>query len=188
MSGATPDDPTPQDVRYLLDRLAIQDCLMRHARGVDRHDAELVNSCYHADAIVRHGNSGDRIRGADYGAWSNGAHDGRFALHSHNITNINCELDGDVAMCESYVITVFLAADQERTSVAMARYVDRLERRDGAWRIAARRAFVDIAFEADATYFGNPRGSRVDPGQLWTRQDLSYQRPMDLDAPGPQWT
>lgn len=178
-----------RDLRYVRDRLEIQDVLMRHCRGVDRHDAELLDSCYHPDAVIKHGNSDTLIRGADYGTWSSTAHaGGRFALHAHQITNHTCELDGDVAYTESYVMTMFLHPDHERTSLVTGRYLDRFERRDGEWRIAMRRAFLDIAMEADATYLGNPRGERVDPQQFWSRADLSYQRPMDLDAPAPQWT
>jgi hypothetical protein len=178
-----------RDVQVLKDRLAIQDCLMRHCRGVDRHDAELMSSCYHPDAVVKHGNSDSYISGADYGTWSNTAHEsGRFALHAHQITNMTCELDGDVAYTESYVITMFLHPDHQRTSMVTGRYLDRFERRDGEWRIAMRRAFLDIAVEGDATYFGNHRGRPVDPQMFWTRADVSYQRPFDLSTPGPQWT
>ena len=75
------------DVEYLKDRLAIQDVVMRHARGVDRHDEELMNSCYWEDGIARYGPA--IIAGPEYGAWSNEAHDGRFKLHSHHITTFN---------------------------------------------------------------------------------------------------
>lgn len=176
------------DVRALQDRAAIQDCVMRHCRGVDRHDAELMTSCYHPDAVIKHGNSDKTIAGADYGDWSNGAHDGRFALHSHNITNVNIELDGDVAYVESYVITGFLDPDMQRSVVVFGRYVDRFERRDGAWRIAIRRAFLDLPVDGTASYLGNFRGQPIDPEQFWTRRDVSYQRPFDLGSPSPQWT
>jgi ketosteroid isomerase-like protein len=178
-----------KEVRYVRDRLDIQDCLMRHCRGVDRHDAELMASCYHADAVIKHANRDQLIAGSEYGEWSNAAHaGGRFALHSHQITNINCELDGDVAYCESYVLTLFLSADEQTTAIVAGRYLDRFERRDGVWKIAVRRAFLDLAGDAPATYMGNARAQPIDPTQFWTRADLSYQRPYDLDAPAPQWT
>lgn len=178
-----------REVRYLMDRLAIQDCVMRLARGVDRHDAELMDSCFHPDADVKHGNRSQLVRGAEYGAWSNGAHEGgRFALHSHNVTNLNVEIDGDVAYAESYVVTFFLAADERRTALVAGRYVDQLVRRDGEWRIAKRRAFLDIAGDAPASYLGAFRGEPIDPEELWTRADVSYQRPVDLSTPSPQWS
>ncbi|HXW08993.1 MAG TPA: nuclear transport factor 2 family protein, partial [Steroidobacteraceae bacterium] len=39
----------------LLARDGIHEVLARYARGVDRADAELLKSCYHADAIEEHG-------------------------------------------------------------------------------------------------------------------------------------
>jgi hypothetical protein len=178
-----------RDVQYLKDRFAVQDCVMRLARGVDRHDAELMASAFHPDAQVKHGNRAEYVRGADYGTWSNAAHEGgRFALHSHHITNINVELDGDTAWAESYVITFFLAAGEENTALVAGRYVDELERRAGEWRISKRRAFLDIAGDAPATYLGNPRGKPIDPQEWWTRDEVSYQRPIDLSTPSPQWT
>lgn len=177
------------DVQFVLDRFAIQDCIMRLARGVDRHDAELMNSCFHPDALIKHGNRAEPVRGAEYGQWSNQAHEGgRFALHSHNITNINVEIEGDTAWAESYVITFFLAAGEKHTALVAGRYVDQLDKRDGEWRITRRRAFLDIAGDAPASYLGNYRGQPVDAKQFWSKEDVSYQRPIDLGTPSPQWT
>ena len=75
----------------------------------------------------------------------------------------------------------------KRTSMVSGRYLDELEKRDGQWRIAKRRAFVDLVIEGDATYLGVPKGSPIDYEQVWTRNDLSYKRPLDLETPGPQW-
>jgi ketosteroid isomerase-like protein len=188
MSADTSMEQLQRDVQYLKDRLDIQDCIMRHCRGVDRHDAELMTSCYHEDAVVKHGNRDELVRGSEYGVWSNAAHDGRFALHSHNITNMNCEIDGDVAYCESYVITAFLSADQKKTAMVTGRYVDQLERRNGVWKIAVRRAFLDIALDGDASYLGVFRGKPIDHNEFWTHDDVSYQRPIDLSTPSPQWS
>lgn len=189
MSSDSTLEQLQRDVRYLKDRFAIQDCIMRLSRGVDRHDAQLMTGSFHPDAEVKHGNRSEFVRGAEYGKWSNGAHEGgRFALHSHNITNINVEIDDDTAWAESYVITFFLAADEKHTAVVAGRYVDELERRDGDWRITKRRAFLDIAGDAPASYLGNYRGRPIDPREFWTKDDVSYQRPIDLSTPSPQWT
>ena len=40
-----------KDVQYLKDRQAILDVIMRQARGHDRHDAELMNSCFWPDGV-----------------------------------------------------------------------------------------------------------------------------------------
>jgi hypothetical protein len=188
MSDDTTLEQLRRDVQYLKDVHDIRAVTMRHSRGVDRHDAELMVSCYHEEALVKHGNSSNLVKGPDYGEWSNEAHAGRFAIHSHQITNQTFEIDGDTAYCESYGIVAYLSPDEKRTSLAFCRYIDQLERRDGAWRIVARRGFLDLALEGDATYHGNPRGTPIDQAMAWSRQDPSYQRPIDLSTPSPQWT
>jgi hypothetical protein len=173
-----------RDVQYLKDRLAIQDCIMRHVRGVDRHDVELVRSCYHEDAVDEHGRQ--LIPGPGYGDWANAAHEEIFTLHAHNITSMNCEIDGDVAYCESYVIGAFLLKDQQRGMFVSGRYVDQLERRDGEWRIVTRRCPIDAVVEGEASLLQLP-DARGGLKGVWTTDDVSYQRPLDLDVPGPRW-
>jgi hypothetical protein len=172
------------DVRFLKDRLAIQDCIMRHARGHDRHDVELMTSCFHEDGIDEHGaevNPGPR-----YAEWANAAHSAGFELHAHNITTHICELDGDVAYCESYVIGAFVMKGGDKASFASGRYVDQLERRNGEWRISVRRTVIDVVIEGDAPWLRWP-GSGTFPKGVWSKDDLSYQRPLDLTVPGPRW-
>jgi hypothetical protein len=157
---------------------------MRHARAVDRHDVELANSCYHPDGAARFGST--TVAGAEYGEWADEDHR-RFGLHMYNITTHTCEIDGDVAYCESYCIAVFLSQDQRRASLVTARYIDQLERRDGVWRIALRRATTDIAAEGDASFLGAYRGKPVEHDVFWTTNDPSYQRPVDLTRSVPGW-
>jgi hypothetical protein len=173
------------EVEYLKDRLAIQDVVMRHARGVDRHDEELMNSCYWEDGVARYGPA--VIPGPEYGAWSNGAHDGRFKLHSHNITTFNVTaFEGDVAYVESYVLAAFLSPDQKRASLVSGRYFDQITKRGGEWRIAVRRTVIDVAMEGDASFLGAFRGTEV-PDDFWTTKDMSYLRPLDVETPVPGW-
>ena len=178
-------DQLRQDVAYLKDRQAILDVVMRHSRGFDRHDEELLMSCYHDDALTRFG---PRVIPADeFARFMTAAHTDRFALHSFHITTHNCEIKGDTAYTESYSISAFLSPDVKRASYVSGRYLDELERRDGVWRIAKRRSFVDLVIEGEATYLGVPKGPPIDYEQVWTKNDLSYGRPLDLDAAGPQW-
>jgi SnoaL-like domain len=174
-----------RDVRYLKDRLEIQDVIMRESRGVDRHDEELLASCFHEDAVAAYG--GTLVPAAEHPQWSNTAHSERFGLHAHHITNHICEIDGDTAYAESYNIAVFLSKDQRRASCVTARYIDELERRNGEWKIRTRRALTDIAVEGDASFLGAYRGRPVDHREFWTKEDLSYQRPIDFSVPSPRW-
>jgi ketosteroid isomerase-like protein len=184
MSSDSTIEQLQRDVQYVKDRLEIQDVIMRHARGVDRHDADLMNSCYHEDGVAAYG--GTIVEARDHSEWSNSAHQGRFSLHLHNITTHTCEIEGDVAYAESYVIATFLSADQTRASMVSARYIDQLERRNGEWKIAVRRATTDIAVEGDASFLGAFRGRPVEP-EFWNKDDVSYQRPVDLSVPTPRW-
>jgi SnoaL-like domain len=171
-----------RDVAYLMDRAAIMDCIARHARGCDRHDADLIATAYHADGCDEHGKVINL--GAEYGDWANSTHASTSQVHTHNITTHSCDIDGDSAHAESYVIVVLLGLDGRTAQFISGRYVDRLERRDGQWRIAVRRSTVEVMFIADASVLqssffkdtGYPVGTR-------DRSDLSYQRPLSIDTP-----
>jgi hypothetical protein len=166
------------DVQYLKDRTAILDCVAAHARGCDRHDIELLTATYHHDGIDVHGAMVNA--GPDYAAWANRVHGTTSANHLHNITTHTCEIDGDSAHAESYVMVTLLSPDSTTATVMCGRYVDRLERREGVWRIAVRHATVELAYIADArllqsTFFASQNyehGTR-------DRSDLSYARPLD---------
>src|SRR5579859_4225787 len=85
-------------VQYLMDRTAILDCIASHARGCDRHDADLITSAYHADGTDEHGSTTNP--GPEYGAWANSVHAATSQLHLHNVTTHTCEIDGDAAHAE----------------------------------------------------------------------------------------
>jgi hypothetical protein len=173
-----------RDVAYLMDRTQIMDCIARHARGCDRHDVDLIAAAYQPDGVDEHGKVINL--GAEYGDWANRTHATTSQVHTHNITTHSCEIDGNDAHAESYVIVVLLSLDGRTAQFISGRYVDRLERRDGQWRIAVRRSTVEVMFLADASVLqssffkdtGYPVGTR-------DRNDLSYQRPLSIDTPAP---
>lgn len=186
MASESELDQLIAEVRYLKDRLEILDCVMRHARGHDRHDADLMVSCFHDDGVDEHGDF--VTAGPDYGEWANTIHSAGFFLHAHNITNHTCEIDADVAHCESYVIGALLPRDRPgRGQFVSGRYVDKLERRDGRWRIAVRRTVIDVAIEGDARWPENPIAATMLKG-VWDEEDISYRRPLTIDSPAPRWT
>ena len=167
-----------RDVRNLLDRQAIADCIAAHARGCDRHDLALLTGTYLDDGVDVHGATVNA--GPEYAAWANGVHAASSANHLHNITTQSCEIDGDEAHAESYVLVTLLSPDSTTATVMCGRYVDRLERRDGTWRIAVRHATVELAYTADARLLQAPffaaqgyaTGTR-------DHDDLSYARPLE---------
>ena len=112
-------------LQYLTDRQEILDCVIRNSRGNDRFDAELVTSTYHADGWHELGHS--RISGPEYGDHANHAHAAICEVNLHNVTMQSCEIDGDVAHAESYVIGLFAYKGVETSLMLAGRYLDRLE-------------------------------------------------------------
>lgn len=172
-------------VQELTDRQAIFDCIKRNARGNDRFDVELVTSSYHSDGIHELGQK--QITGREYGEHANHSHDLMFDANLHNVTMHTCEIDGDVAHAESYSVGIFLDKGSETSRILAGRYIDRLERRNGEWRIVLRRVTVEIALEGKALLpNGNPLpGSRYLKGDR-NRTDPSYERPLTTNT-GSRW-
>lgn len=164
-------------LEQLLDRQEVLDCLTRFSRGMDRFDQELVLSAFHQDAIIA---AGDFVGGpADLYQWASDMHRvGQAATH-HNLLNNSCEIDGDSAHSETYYL--FAARNRDETNwIAGGRYFDRLERRDGQWRIAVRTNVIEwsgmvptmpIPFADVPDIDGNGAPSR-------DGADPSYQRPL----------
>ena len=177
-------DRMQRDLRYLLDRTAILDCIARHARGCDRHDVDLISAAYHADGVDEHGFAVNA--GPDYGNWANETHAKTSLVHTHNITTHSCDIEGDTAHAESYVIVVLIGPDGTSAQFITGRYLDRLERRDGEWRIAVRRSTVEGMFLADArvlqSTFFKEKGYLVGTRD---RRDLSYERPLSVQTAAP---
>jgi hypothetical protein len=183
MSSDTELTELKRTVRYLKDRQDILDCINRHARGHDRHDVEIIESAYHSDGVDEHGP--DINPASRYAAWANGVH-ANSLVNMHNITTHTCEIEGDAAYAESYCLVGLLAANQMVT-LLNGRYIDQLERRDGAWRILKRRTTLDFACVADATLLtkapqmkGYVKGAR-------DQSDISYPRPVEIGADAPRW-
>ena len=171
-------------VRQLKDRQDILDCIVREARGRDRQDVALVASAYWDDGVDEHG---PIITPApDYPKRANAGHAAFFSATSHGLTNHSCEIDGDVAYCETYVVGGLLARDGGTCKIAPGRYVDQLERRNGEWRILVRRTIVDMAVEGDASWLATPALAGFLKGE-WGKGDPSYQRPIRPDSGGARW-
>jgi hypothetical protein len=164
-------------LEHLLDRQDILDCLTRFSRGMDRFDRELFLSAFHSDAII---DAGEFVGGpVELYDWASELHEqGQSATH-HDLLNHSCEIDGDVAHAETYYL--FIGRNRDETNwIAGGRYVDRLERRDGAWKIALRCNAVEwsgmiptlpIPFETVPGVHQNGAPSR-------SKDDLSYRRPL----------
>lgn len=130
-------------LQVLEDREAIRDVLHAYARAVDRGDAALMKSCYHEDAWDDHGfYAGPAHAFADYVL----PQLARLDASVHSLTNPIIRLDGDAAEVETQWSVVHrLSGARSLTDLwHQGRYLDRFERRDGAWRIARREAVLDM--------------------------------------------
>jgi len=172
-------------LQYLLDRQEIYDVLTSTSRGNDRHDKDLIVNAYHDDG--QHELGQKVIKGSDYGDHANNAHAAISETSLHNVTIHRCDIDGDVAHCESYVIGMFCDKGGEKGRTLAGRYIDRLEKRDGRWGIVLRRATVEVVMEGKATL---PNGAGL-PGSGYLRGDRaktdpSYERPLTTEH-GERW-
>jgi len=169
----------------LADRMAIQEVLAVHCRGVDRADEVTLKSAYWPDAEVA------------YGGFEGLAHQFcemlpksivRFAHTQHSISNVLIQFAGDSvngrsdeqptqAAVETYVTAYHYLSDSSQPGTANAaadtemtflgRYLDRFERRDDCWKIRHRRVLMDWNQNADASavwsgppFDGLTRGAR----------------------------
>ncbi len=168
------DATTLARVRAMLDRQDILDCLVRFCRGIDRFDRELFLSAFHDDAVI---SAGDFVGGpVNLYDWAREIHEHAQSATQHNLLNHTCDIDGDVAHTETYYL--FVGRNRDETNwTAGGRYIDRLEQRDGAWRIALRTNAVewsgmvptmDIPFAdvPDIHLNGTPSRSAEDPSYL----------------------
>jgi hypothetical protein len=126
-----------------LDRLEIQEVLLRYCRACDRVDEDLLRSVFHPDAASEY-----------VGLFSGTIQEGvatmmkmrrRFRVTTHTLSNVSIEVAGTSARSESYVQALhrFIHEDAEYEWVAGGRYLDRHEKRDGVWKIAHRQTLID---------------------------------------------
>jgi hypothetical protein len=188
MTATTTDEQLQQlikDVQYIKDRQAILDIINQQSRGHDRHDAALQNDCFWEDGVDEHGQW--ITPGKQYGEWANETHAGGFTAHLHNLTTHTCEIDGDTAHCESYVMGIFQSRHQENTAQLMTgRYIDRLEKRNGEWRIVVRRSVIEVVMSGPSHWLDSPI-SLTFPKGTWDESDLSYTRPFEIDSVSAFW-
>lgn len=140
------------DARELAARQAITDCIFRYCRSVDRLDVPLGHSIWHEDSFADYG--ADYYRGPGPGVIDVicKAHLG-LLHHSHQVTNILVELDGERAGSESYCTATLRMRRDGRLMQMMvwSRYVDEWAYRDGRWGLVKRVAIRDFDEIRDVT-------------------------------------
>ncbi|MFA7440623.1 MAG: nuclear transport factor 2 family protein [Sphingomonadaceae bacterium] len=127
----------------IADLQAIQQRLAQHSRGIDRADAALLTDCYHPDATV------------DYGFFKGTASalveiliDAQTGqpVTLHRTAQMWIRLNGNRATSESYVVAYFRSPETDgamKQRLICGRYLDRLEKREGIWRLSHRTYVLD---------------------------------------------
>lgn len=134
----------------IANRLEITDKIYRYCRAVDRLDVPLGYSVFHADSRALFPNferSGHEWIDAVCKTHLN------FLHHSHQVTNIIIEIDGDRAGSEAYVTAKLRSRDGDKISQReyWGRYIDEWSRRDGEWKIDKRECVIDFNSTKDVT-------------------------------------
>lgn len=164
-------------LEQLLDRQDILDCQRRFARGMDRFDRELFLSAFHGDATIA---AGPFVGGpAALYDWASGLHEQGQSATQHNLLNHNCEIDGDSAHTETYYL--FVGRNRDETNwIAGGRYIDRLEKRNGEWKIALRTNAIDWSgmLPTLPIPFTDIPGIDLNGMPARSKDDPSYQRPL----------
>jgi 3-phenylpropionate/cinnamic acid dioxygenase small subunit len=126
-----------QTVRDLADRAAIQDLMLRYARGVDRKDLDLVASCFRPDASYEGTLASGTIAEALLRLRDRMA---RYDRTMHFIGNQLIEINGDTASSETYAVAYHRLTEDgiARLFTVGVRYLDALARDGEEWRIRRR--------------------------------------------------
>lgn len=135
----------PAELQPLFDRQAITDLVYRYCRSVDRLDVPLGHSIWHDDATADYG--ADVYQGRGKGVIDLICRQHLHALHhSHQVTNLLIDLDGNLAGSEAYCIATLRSSSEGRLMQIMVwtRYVDRGEKRGGRWGLVHRQAIRDF--------------------------------------------
>ncbi|MBX3681281.1 MAG: nuclear transport factor 2 family protein [Thauera sp.] len=155
------------------DRFAIQDCLYRYCRGVDRADEAALRSAYWPGATDRHGPFQGSAEGfIDWARqiWATGPR------NVHVVTNILIDFRSDTeAAVESYFTAHQRGTGADgvtRQVMLIGRYCDLFEKRGEEWRVAARTVVYDWAEDQPV-----PQGTEAD--RFGPRQPVGSAFPHD---------
>jgi hypothetical protein len=163
----------------LKSRAEITEVLLRYVRAIDRCDEPLLRGCFHPDSRHSHG-SFDGLS-SDFCGFAMALCRQVVATH-HQLGPPAIEFTGETAFVETYFTSHHRFGEipppggrPHEDRFMGGRYIDRFERRDGAWKIAERRGVNEwLRYEAasDRGFWDGPadqRGRR-DPSDLVYRR------------------
>ncbi len=134
------------------DRQAITDQIYRYCRAMDRMDHDLGYSIWHKDGTADYGPDVFQGTGRDFVDHVCVQHS-HLLHHSHQMSNIIIELDGDHAGSESYITATLRLkrGDALKQMTVWSRYVDSWSKRGGRWALDHRIAIRDFDEIRDVT-------------------------------------
>jgi SnoaL-like domain len=161
-----------ETVAELVAERDVRRVLASYCKGIDRCDPALMCAAFWPDAHIDYGSF--QTSGAEVGEVIAGKR--RLAqvnVMMHSLTTCLVDIEADEAFAEAWYLSlrqVDTAAGVEHRWLG-ERYLDRLERRDGVWKIAHRRAVhdFDLAQEHRPAF---PAGMFLDA--CASPDDLSY--------------
>ncbi len=158
----------------MIDHHEIRKVLAEYCHACDRADAAMMAACYTgADSFDDHGLV--RASGPDYAQQMTALVLGRTEAVSHILGQSLIRVEGDTASAETFFLGLMRLLPGEdgiaRLNQLAGRFVDRLERIDGAWKIRHRTCVRDTSItftvgqDMQAAY-GMAAGTRdaADPG------------------------
>jgi 3-phenylpropionate/cinnamic acid dioxygenase small subunit len=128
---------TDSSARYLLDRVDIIDVILRFARALDLQDWDLCRSCF-ADEVEA---DYSELRGTPPSTTSADAfvalrREGLRGLKTQHLsTNHSVTVDGDAAVCVSYLVIFRYKPGDDDTFHTHGYYIHNLIRTDDGWKI-----------------------------------------------------
>jgi hypothetical protein len=140
-----------EQVQTLLDRDGIRECITRLARAEDRRDAGLLRAVCWPDFTCDHGISAGTLD--DYQSWVVPG-SAAIPVTQHALGQSLIDVHGDAAVVETHVTAYHrMVGDGGANDVVIGgRYLDRMQKRDGEWRIAHRTMVYDWYRELGASF------------------------------------
>ncbi len=127
------------------DRAEISDLIYRYCRAMDRIDHEQGYAIWHEDGLADYGPDFFQGSGRGFIDWVCETHK-HLDAHSHQISNIVIEVNGERAGSEAYV-TATLRMNRDGKHMQMTvwgRYIDQWSKRSGRWGIDKRVTVMDF--------------------------------------------
>lgn len=131
-------DVREEQLQNMIEEHEIRRVLALYTRGIDRLDADLIRSVYHEDSKDDHG--GYKGPGAEFGDYVVGVLGEHTETTSHCLNQSIIDIDGHSANAETYFVAYHTRKEKDGEYLDRfgGRYVDRLEKRLGLWKIANR--------------------------------------------------